>query len=241
MPFTLGMSSGFFSFFAHCGMLQALEEQGLLPARLAGSSAGALVAALWAAGLDTPRIAGRLMSLTRADFWDPRPGLGLLKGRRFREILDAELPVAEFSACRRPLAVSTWDLRSNGVRVFDSGLLAPAVHASCAVPLLFHPVWIGGRPYLDGGVVDRHGLAGVPAGERLLYHHIASRSPWRRAVSPAMKLPDRPDTVSLVIEGVTRLGPFKLARGRAAFEQARDTARRALGTPVAGGVVRIGV
>ncbi|MGB1581430.1 MAG: patatin-like phospholipase family protein, partial [Nevskiales bacterium] len=48
--FGLTMSSGFFGFFAHSGMLSALEDEGLTPARLSGSSAGALTAALWASG-----------------------------------------------------------------------------------------------------------------------------------------------------------------------------------------------
>ena len=238
-PFTLGMSSGFFGFFAHCGMLSVLEAEGIVPARLAGSSAGALIAGLWAAGLDTPRIAARLLTLARADFWDPRPGLGLLRGGLFRAILEEVLPVKTFAACRRPLAVSAWDVLVNRVRVLDDGPLAPALHASCAVPLLFQPVWLGGRPHLDGGVVDRHGLAGVPPGVRLLYHHLASRSPWRRKDSPAMRLPVRPDTVSLVIEGITRLGPFKLARGREAYTQAREATRTALDRPIRDGAVRI--
>lgn len=238
-PFCLGMSSGFFGFFAHCGVVGVLEEEGLVPSRLAGSSAGALIAGLWAAGVDAPAIADRLLLLRRGDFWDPWPGLGLLRGGRFRAILEEVVPVRTFQECRRPLAVSAWDVLGNRLRVFDGGDLVPAIHASCAVPALFQPVWIGGRPYLDGGVVDRHGLAGVPEGTRLLYHHLSSRSPWRRPDSPSMRLPDRPDTVSLVIDGITRLGPFKLALGRDAMAQARDAAREALDAPVRDGAVRI--
>ena len=55
-PFSLAMSSGFFGFFAHTGMLAALEEAGVLPAEVAGSSAGALVAGLWASGIDAPAL-----------------------------------------------------------------------------------------------------------------------------------------------------------------------------------------
>ena len=52
-------------------------------------------------------------------------------------------------------------------RVLAAGPLSPAIHASCAVPLLFQPVWVEGRPLLDGGIADRPGLDGVPAGERV--------------------------------------------------------------------------
>ena len=79
-PFTLTLSSGFFSFFAHTGMLAALEEQDLLPQRVTGSSAGALVAACWASGLSTAELKNILFELKRSDFWDPGFGWGLLKG-----------------------------------------------------------------------------------------------------------------------------------------------------------------
>jgi NTE family protein len=73
-PFALGLSAGFFGFFAHAGMVQALEEEGLWPARAAGSSAGALVAGLWASGRDADAIGAILRGLRRADRHPPRPG-----------------------------------------------------------------------------------------------------------------------------------------------------------------------
>ena len=191
-PFTLGLSSGFFGFFAHAGALAVLEEEGLLPARVVGSSAGALAGGLWAAGLPAARIRDELLLLRREHFWDPRPGLGLLRGALFRRRLEELLPVDTFEACRRPLAVSVFDVGARETRVLDAGPLAPAVHASCAAPILFQPVRIGARTYLDGGVLDRHGLAGAAPGERLLYHHLTSRSPWRRrATATARSSPSR--------------------------------------------------
>ena len=76
-PFGLAMSSGFFAFFAHTGMLAALRARGLAPAHVAGASAGALVGGAWAAGLEPQELAAELTALRRADFWDPAPGLGL--------------------------------------------------------------------------------------------------------------------------------------------------------------------
>ncbi len=73
-PYTLGMSSGFFSFFAHCGLLSALEQADLLPQAVTGSSAGALTGGLWAAGLSAGDIAELYFSLRKHDFWDPAPG-----------------------------------------------------------------------------------------------------------------------------------------------------------------------
>jgi NTE family protein len=231
-PFTLGLSSGFFGFFAHAGVVSVLEEEGLLPARVVGSSAGALTGGLWAAGVPARRIRDELLELRREHFWDPRPGLGLLRGALFRARLEAILPVRTFEACPRPLAVSAFDLRARRTAVLERGALAPAIHASCAAPILFQPVRIGGRAYLDGGVLDRHGLAALGAGERVLYHHLTSRSPWRRRNSPALRVPVRPDLRALAFEGIPRLGPFRLGRAREALERAADATRAALSAQV---------
>lgn len=238
-PFALAMSSGFFGFFAHTGVLTALGDAGLVPSRLAGSSAGALVAGLWAAGLDAPRLRDELFALRRDDFWDPAPGLGLLKGARFRGLLDELLPVRSFAACRAPLAVTVFDVFTRRSKVLDRGALAPAIQASCTLPFLFQPLWHEGRPLLDGGIADRPGLDGLRDAERVLHHHLASRSPWRRRASPSLAIPKRAGLTSLVIETLPRVGPFRLERGAVAFDLAWRATARALSQPIEQGVVRI--
>lgn len=235
-PFALGMSSGFFGFFAHTGVMTALEDAGLLPFLLSGSSAGALVAATWASGVDAPVLASELAKLRREDFWDPSPGLGLLRGALFRARLDTLLPVRLFEETRVPVAVSTFDVLRRTTHVLDKGALAPAVHASCAVPFMFHPVRVGGRLLVDGGVADRPGIEGLRA-PRILFHHLASRSPWRNARS--MQIPRRPGLVALVIEPLPRAGPFRLDAGRRAFEIARRAMVRALESRVHDDTVRV--
>ncbi len=220
-PFAMAMSSGFFSFFAHCGVLSVLEDHGFLPQQVSGSSAGALVIGAWAAGADSIKQRDHFLQLKREDFWDPGLGLGLLKGRRFRDKLSSMISVQTFEACRVPLVISAYDLIGQKTRILTSGSLIPAIHASCAVPILFQPVWIGGRPFLDGGIADRPGLKGMPNNIRLLYHHIASRSPWRRKNSPALRIPNRSQMVTLAIQDLPRVHPFNLEQGRKAFEHAR--------------------
>lgn len=230
-PFTLGLSSGFFGFFAHAGVVGVLEEEGLRPARLCGSSAGALVGGLTAAGLPAAALHEALLALRRQDFWDPGPGLGLLRGRLFRARLEALLPVASFEACPRPVALSVYDLRTRRTVVVRAGPLAPAIQASCAAPVLFQPVKVEGRRCLDGGVRDRHGLAALEEpgwGGRVLYHHLTSRSPWRRAGSPALQVPVRPDLQAVALQGLPRLGPFRLERGAEALALAAEGMRAAL-------------
>jgi NTE family protein len=229
--FGLAMSSGFFSFFAHTGFLTVLEDEGLTPSRVSGSSAGALVGAAWASGLDAPLLAAELERLERQDFWDPGFGPGLLRGRLFRERLERLLPKRTFDACRAPAAVSAFDVLTRRTRVVDRGDVARAIQASCAVPFLFHPVWIEGRAYLDGGILDRPGLDGMPGSEeRVLFHHIASRSPWRS--KEGTKTPRRRGMVTLVLEALPRSGPFRLEEGRRAYRVAREATRRALDLPI---------
>ncbi|MGN6110642.1 MAG: patatin-like phospholipase family protein [Kofleriaceae bacterium] len=236
-PFGLAMSSGFFSFFAHTGMLYALIRRGLAPTHVAGSSAGALVGGAWAAGLEPEILAAELVRLERGQFWDPALGAGLLAGRKFDALLRRLLPVDTFERCRVPVRISAFDILARRTAVLQAGDLAHAIRASCAVPAMFQPVWIDRRPYWDGGILDRPGVAGVPTG-RLLFHHIASRSPWRRAGSAGLAIPRRPDLVALVLENLPRSGPFRLEAGHRALELAREATDRALDLPIDDGVVR---
>lgn len=224
-PFALAMSSGFFGFFAHAGFLSVLEEEGLLPTRISGSSAGGFTGAVWASGMSARAFGEELLRLERRDFWDPGPGLGLLRGHLFRARLERLLPTRDFSACRVPVALSIYDIRTRKTRVVSGGDLADAIRATCAVPFLFHPVRIDGRPSFDGGILDRPGLAGMPeAEERVLFHHLGSKSPWRHELTT----PKRRGMLTFTIDGLPRSGPFKLEQGRRAFDVARRATRHAL-------------
>ncbi len=185
-PYALALSSGFFGFFAHTGLMTVLEDEGLLPVRLSGSSAGALVAGLWASGVDAARIREELHLLRREHFWDPGLGIGLLRGRLFRERLESILATRTFAGCRAPLAISVYDvLRAPPVSSPTVTSRRPS-RPRAVLPFLFHPVWHEGRPLLDGGIADRPGILGLLDGERVLHHHLASRSPWRAPGSASM-------------------------------------------------------
>jgi len=230
-PFTLALSSGFFGFFAHAGLVCALEEAGLFPLGASGSSAGALIASLWASGRSAMEIRSILFTLKREDFWDPAPGLGLLRGAKFRRLLGQHMQAHSFESLRFRLAVSACDILAWRTRVFASGPLIEAVHASCAFPILFQPVFIGGRPYADGGILDRPGIAGLAHlghNTRVLIHHLGTRSPWRRPQSPTLRPPTLPGAVTVVVRGLPRVGPHRLAVGPDAFVRTYEAVRRVL-------------
>jgi NTE family protein len=242
-PFELILSSGFFGFFAHAGVMRALEEAGLSPAAVGGSSAGALVAGLWAAGVGAQELRERLFALRRADFWDPdplfglRPGRspGLLRGERFEGLLREALAragVERFEGCRVRLRVVAYDVRLRQPVALEEGELAPAIRASCSVPGLFQPVRIGGRLYIDGGVADRPGIGAATPGARLLYHHLPANSPWRRFTPDQNQVPAWPELHLLHEPALPRLSPFHLHRGPRAYELGREMALRALEAPL---------
>ncbi len=222
------MSSGFFGFYAHCGVLAALEDLGLAPRAVRGASAGALVTGLWAAGLPAKDMARELAELRRADFWDPRPGFGVLRGKLFDRRLRQMLPVHDFARCRVPVRVSVYDILARQTVVLDRGDLVAAIRASCSVPFMFQPVWIGGRPYLDGGILDRPGLHGHPDGERTLYHHLLPTSPWRKKEGKSVQIPVRTGLRPLVVTGLPKVHPWRLERGPLAFRLAREATLRTI-------------
>jgi NTE family protein len=170
--FGLVLSAGYFGFFAHGGLLAALEGAGLRPAAWAGTSAGALVGALGASGMSAADIAAMMKSVAKADFWDPAPleqlfeavrgrGMtGLLRGDRFRSLLQRRLP-ARFEDCREPLVIVTADVTNAASRVHVAGPLPPVVHASCAYPGLFRTVDDDGTQSWDGGLIDKAPIAAL--------------------------------------------------------------------------------
>jgi len=222
------MSSGFFGFFAHLGVVTALEEISFKPQKIVGSSAGALIGSLWASGMAPEEIRALLFGIKRSDFWDPGFGRGLLRGEKFRALLKSYLPVQKVEDCRYPLALSVYDRNQKETFVVTEGDLVEAIYVSCAVPVLFQPLLIQGRLSADGGVLDRHGMLGAADGERIFYHHLKSRSPWRKKNSPALQVPQRSNMQALVIDGLPRLGPFKLHLGPDAFDKGLKGAREGL-------------
>lgn len=230
-PFHLSLSSGFFSFFAHLGFISALEDENLLPSSIAGSSAGALIGGLWAAGLNMQQLQEAVFDLKKADFWDPGLGYGLLKGEKFRKLIRQLSPVSRIEDCVIPLALSVYNIHSKTSEVKRQGELADILYASCAVPVLFHPIRLNGQLYADGGIKDRPALASVKQGERVLHHHISSRSPWRRKSDPALKAPERENQVSVSLLNLPRSGPNKLQLGPAIYQQARRQTQAALKSP----------
>jgi NTE family protein len=187
----LVLSSGFFGFYAHAGCLCALAELGIHPQGFAGSSAGAIIAALGAAGMPCNAIRDCICSLRKQDFWDPEPwyrvalhGLklfrgwhGYLDGGKFALLLQRMLPVATFEELRHPCVISTINLTEKKREWRTTGSLADAVQASCTVPWLFKFKRIRNGLHVDGGFADKapvEALARHMRPDALIVHYLKS-------------------------------------------------------------------
>ncbi len=238
-PYTLALGAGFFGFFAHTGVLRALEESGAArPRRVVGVSAGALAGGLWASGLGAEEIEATLVALRRPDFWDPGwPLGGLLRGDKFaarlHELLDAR-GVSMLEQCPTPFATVVYELAGRRARVLERGRLASAIQASCTVPLMFRPVRHEGRLLVDGGVADRDGQTALADDERVLHHRLVSRSPWRRLTGRAQvvsNMSERAGRKVMQIDALPRVSPFRLEWGPRALATAREATLRWLDAP----------
>ena len=227
-PFILSLSSGFFAFFAHCGMISILEDENIIPKKITGSSAGGLIGAFWASGCSSNNIKDKIFILKKEEFWDPSFGFGLLKGVLFRNLVKDFVPINNLEDCPIPVAISVFDIFSRKTHVLNNGLLSDAVYATCAVPIMFQPIKINGHYYLDGGLKDRPGLAGAELNSRVFHHHILSNSPWRKKKALDLQIPKRNNIVSLIIDKLPRVSPNQLNTGTLAYEKARIATRLAL-------------
>ena len=149
----LALSGGGAKGFAHCGALLALEEFGLKPDIIAGTSAGAIVGALYAAGNNPIEISKMFMGKEFSNFVKLLiPKAGFFDHSPFQDFLMEYLHVERFEELQIPLYVVASDLDHGKSVVFTEGELARCVLASCSVPVIFNPVEIDGVHYVDGGI-----------------------------------------------------------------------------------------
>ncbi|HEX8434534.1 patatin-like phospholipase family protein [Archangium sp.] len=270
--FGLVLSAGYFGFYGHAGFLKGLATTGLKPAAYAGTSAGGLVAAYAAAGASVQAIEELVLQQTRDNFWDPDPigavlnafprdghgATGLLKGERFRKLLERTLPVQSFEELPTPLLLTSANLTQGTHEIFTSGELAPRVHATCAYPGLFRAVRLGRDLYWDGGLVDKAPALSMRESafgkdlDAILVHYLPSRTrkmlggPMAYAQgiaagSAALRhdhfrlqlslLKERGFPVYVMVSNLPPVSPSQMERGFDALHQAKLSTERAMARP----------
>ena len=153
----LALGGGAARGFAHVGVIQVLEEAGIRPDMVVGTSAGSLVAALYASGRNGAQLQQVAESLEEAALTDwtlPIFGRGALKGEALARYVSSLVNHKLIEEMPMPLGIVATDLGSGQGVLFRRGSTGTAVRASSAVPSVFQPVTIAGRDYVDGGLVS---------------------------------------------------------------------------------------
>lgn len=153
----LALGGGAARGFAHIGVIQVLEEAGLRPDFVAGTSAGSVVAALYASGKTGAQLQQIGESMEEAAITDwtlPVFNSGILRGDALAKYVNQQVGGRSIENMTVPLGIVATDLYSGEMMVFQRGDTGLAVRASSAVPAIFQPVKISGRSYVDGGLVS---------------------------------------------------------------------------------------
>lgn len=156
-PYRLGvaLSGGGARGFAHVGALKALEEAGMKPDVIAGVSAGAVAAVMYAAGVPLDEMLSLFTSTKFTDFARPSliHGDGMFSLMRFKQFIEEATGIDRLENLRIPTYVGVTDLDHGEPAEFHEGPLGERVVASCSIPIVFSPVEIDGIHYVDGGVL----------------------------------------------------------------------------------------
>jgi NTE family protein len=140
---------------AQIGVLKALEEAGIHVDCVAGTSAGAIIAAAYASGLSVSRIEEIGIQTGWGQLFSFRPSRkGLVSSGPIEEYIRKFLKVENFAQLKKPLAVVTTDLCSGEEIIFTNGPLDKAVRASCSIPGVYTPVELEGHQLADGGMAE---------------------------------------------------------------------------------------
>ena len=153
----LALGGGAARGFAHVGVIQVLEEAGIRPVMVAGTSAGSLVAAFYASGKtgkQLQHVAETMEEAAIADWTLPLFNRGMLRGDALARYVNSQVGSRLIEELSMPLGIVATDLNSGQSMLFQRGDTGTAVRASSAVPAVFQPVRISGREYVDGGLVS---------------------------------------------------------------------------------------
>lgn len=149
----LALSGGGVKGFAHAGALKAMEEHGIRPDIISGTSAGAIVGALYSAGHTPDEICNLFKDKDFNHFVELNlPKNGLFRTTAFLKFLKENIRMKSFEELPVPLRIVATNLDEGKSVVFSEGELHRKIMASSCIPVIFNPVEIDGVSYADGGI-----------------------------------------------------------------------------------------
>jgi NTE family protein len=151
----LALGGGAAKGFAHIGVIKMLEANGIQPEVVSGTSAGSVVGALYASGMDAFQMQKTAFGLDEAQIRDVSLfSGGVVKGQKLQDYVNELVGQRSIERMKKPFAAVSTELETGERTVFVRGNTGQAVRASSSIPGVFEPVTIGQKHYVDGGVVS---------------------------------------------------------------------------------------
>ncbi|MFA5243785.1 MAG: patatin-like phospholipase family protein [Pedobacter sp.] len=155
MKIGLVLSGGGIRGIAHLGVLQALTEAGIKFDKISGTSAGSIVGALFAQGIEPAEVLKIFMKTHLYKYIRPAfKSKGLMSLDKIRTLLLEYIPHDSFAGLKTPMVITTTNFNECKVEYFSSGELINPILASSAIPVFFKPILIGKKIYMDGGILN---------------------------------------------------------------------------------------
>ena len=205
----LVLSGGGARGFAHLGLIQALNEAGIFPDVISGTSAGAIVGVLYADGYSPLEIMKILMSNSRLHYIRPTvPREGLLQISGIVRILKDNLRAKTFDQLKIPLFVTATDLNNGKIVYFSEGELLNIIIASASIPVLFKPVKINNIHYVDGGVLDNLPIKPIENDCRCIIGSFVNPTGYEQNINSLISIAERTFLLSVSKEVIEKSKRF---------------------------------
>lgn len=151
----LVLGSGGARGYAHIGVIQVLEQQGIHPDFIVGTSAGSIVGSIYASGKTANELRDIALNMKAHDVRDVKLDLkGFFDGKKVENYVNQQVNNTPLELLKTPMYVVATELKEGKKVVFNYGNTGQAVRASVSIPSMFVPTKIGADEYVDGGLVS---------------------------------------------------------------------------------------
>jgi len=151
----ISLSGGGARGIAHIGVLKAIDDAGLRLSMISGTSAGAVIGALYCTGYSPDQIMNIVLETKLLKYVRPSISFsGLLKLDTIEAIFKKYLKGVSFEKLKTPLAIAATNVGKGKTTILNKGPLIQSLLASCAIPVIFNPITINGETFIDGGILN---------------------------------------------------------------------------------------
>ena len=151
----LVLGSGGARGYAHIGVIEVLEQHGIKPDFIVGTSAGSIVGSIYASGKSAEELRQIALNMKVGDVRDFKIGMkGFFDGQKVEDYVNKQVSQTPLDKMKIPMYVVATELKNGQRTIFNYGNTGQAVRASVSIPSMFTPTTIQGKEYVDGGLVS---------------------------------------------------------------------------------------